>query len=158
MGKVLKLPRKTLSTADILKLKNVIRIPHFKGVMMRDELNSRPKHRECGIVNLNTSWESGSHWICYYKNGHKRFYFDSFAEPPPVELAKYLKTRHESDNDLPCIVRNSHTVQHDNAVECGGLCLYVLKRLSEGVSFPTIMVYLTRRYHKFPNSSLSVII
>ena len=143
MGKVLRLPRKTLSTADILKLKDVLRNPHFKGVMMRDELHSRPKRIECRIVNLNTCWESGSHWICYYKMGHKRFYFDSFAEPPPAELVKYLKTRHELHNDLPCIMRNSHTVQHDNAVECGGLCLYVLQRLSEGVPFSTIMVYLT---------------
>lgn len=158
MGKmILYLPSKTLSSGDILELNNVLQIPHFRGVMMRDELHSNPKDAECGVVNLNTSRESGTHWVCYYKMGHKRFYFDSFAEPPPIEVEKYLKSERELNDDLPCIIRNYHTVQHDNAVECGGLCLYVLKRLSEGVPFSSIMVHLTRRYRSsHPNSPLSV--
>ena len=151
------LPIKTLTTGDILDINNVLQIPNFKGVMMRDELSSKAKGTECGIVNLNTSKESGTHWVCYYKMGHKRYYFDSFAEPPPLEIEKYLKSKRELGNDLPCIIRNFHTVQHDNATECGGLCLYVLKALSKGVPFSAIMQHLRRRYcSSRPNSPLFV--
>ena len=47
------------------------KLVHFK-CAMRDELNG--KHhlfKECGMINLNTSKEPGSHWACWYKNETK---------------------------------------------------------------------------------------
>ena len=35
---------------------------------MRDTLPPYPFNVESGIVNLNTSNQAGSHWICYYRN------------------------------------------------------------------------------------------
>ena len=68
-------------------------IENFRGVFVRDTLPRTPNHQECGIVNLNTPKEPGSHWTCYYKDGKKTIiYFDSFGQVTPIEIQKYLKT------------------------------------------------------------------
>ena len=46
------------------------------GVYMRDNLPSHPYENECGIVNFNTSNQSGSHWVAYYKKNNRRIYFE----------------------------------------------------------------------------------
>ena len=62
------------------------------GVFMRDTLPRVSHHKECGIVNSNTSHQSGSHWVCYFKDGMKhRVYFDSFGQMTLAEIQKYLK-------------------------------------------------------------------
>ena len=61
-------------------------IPCFRGVFMRDTLSHYPFNIECGNVNLNTSDQSGSHWVCSYWN------FDSYGQKTPVEIQRYLKT------------------------------------------------------------------
>ena len=50
---------------------------------MRDRRPNVIHHKECGIVNLNQSDEPGSHWVCYYKDGTHRIYFDSFGQVTP---------------------------------------------------------------------------
>ena len=138
------LPKEALYTDDIVRLAKELKIDNFEGVKMRDELKGKSKQNECGIINLNTSHESGSHWTCYYRNGATRYYFDSFGEPPPVELLRYLKSDSEFDQDLPKIKRNAITVQHDKSSECGSQCLFVLKQLSEGIAFPDIIIFLDK--------------
>ena len=64
---------------------------------MRDIIPQYPFSIECGIVNLNTSGQSGSHWVCYYRNGSDRIYFDSYGQITPVEIQRYLKTGSEFD-------------------------------------------------------------
>ena len=60
---------------------------------MRDTLSKQTPHGvECGIVNLNSSSQSGSHWVCYYRNNSNRINFDSFGQITPVEVQRYLKT------------------------------------------------------------------
>ena len=61
-------------------------IPNFRGVFMRDTLPEYPRNTECGIVNFNTHEQPGSHWVCYYKDGKKRIYFDSFGQITPSEV------------------------------------------------------------------------
>ena len=48
--------------------------------------------QQCSIVNLNTSDQSGNHWVCYYRKGSDRFYFDSYVQITPVEIQRYLNT------------------------------------------------------------------
>ena len=141
-----KLPEGTMYDDDILRYAAKLKIPYFIGVRMRDELVSPPCSRECGILNLNTHLQKGSHWTCWYKIGMERYYFDSFGEPPPRELLYYLKTTGELFNDLPAIKCNAVTVQHDQSNECGSLCLFVLKQLSKRVSFSNIIENLEKRY------------
>ena len=154
---MIELPRRTLSDDDIMDYVQLLKIPYFRGVKMRDELPLEARMYECGVLNLNTHTQKGSHWTCWFKRGKKRLYFDSFGEPPPIELLHYLKSQSELEEDLPAVKCNAITVQHDQSTECGSLCLYVLKQLSIGISFANIIVFLETRYRNPSNLILRVL-
>ena len=151
------LPTHTMYDGELLRLAELLKIPIFRGVKMRDELLPllrRPHNHECGILNFNTYDEQGSHWVAWYKSGKDRYYFDSYGEPPPMELIKYLKTYEELQEGKLVIRQNAAVVQHYQN-ECGSLCLYVLKELSKGVPFPKILTFLRHRYNH-PSGPLHV--
>lgn len=87
---------------------------------MRDELkNMKPWRNERGIVNLDSSLGSGTHWVAYCKQGKHVLYYDSFGDlPPPKELTRYL-----SGNSIRY---NINAEQKFNSVNCGHLCLKFL--------------------------------
>ena len=140
------LPRGTLYDGELVRYVQRLNIPNFRGVKMRDELPVKPHKEECGILNFNTHNQPGSHWVCWYKSGSERYYFDSFGEPPPIEILTYLKTYEELRKNSPVIRRSAVTVQHYRSNECGSLCLFVLKKLSENVPFSEILMTLLKRY------------
>ena len=113
---------------------------------MRDNIPKPPRHKiECGIVNLNTTKERGSHWVCYYKNGSDRVYFDSFGQITPIEVKNYLKK--PSERGFGVIQRNTDIVQGLNTHICGHLCLFVLKALAgEGWTFQQVLDRLNNGY------------
>ena len=114
---------------------------------MRNALPQEPKDKECGIVNFNKSSEPGSHWVCYYKNGDRRIYFDSFGQATLEEIQKYLKTKKEFEQDRNVIQRNTDIVQHINTDVCGHLCLYVLTALTrEHLSYQETLNLLNNGY------------
>ena len=87
---------------------------------MRDTLPRLTTHSvECGIVNLNTSSQSSSHWVCYYRNKSNRIYFDSFGQITPVEVQRYLKTGTEFARGREVIQRNTDIAQAANTRVCG---------------------------------------
>ena len=134
------IPNKTLTNFDLIEYSNKLLIPNFKGIFMRDTLGGKPKHVECAIVNLNKQSEPGSHWVCYYKNGDQRIYFDSFGQITPLEIQRYLKKSSERE----VIQRNTDIVQQPGTHICGHLCLYVLVALArEGWSFQDVLIHLT---------------
>ena len=133
-----------LTNFDIIRYVKLLDIPHFRGVFMRDTIPSSPLKIECGIVNLNRSLESGSHWTCYYKNGLNRIYFDSYGQITPLEIQNYLKTSKEKG--IAVIQRNTDAVQAINTHICGQLCLFVLKALSSGWSFQQVLNKLDDGY------------
>ena len=135
---------KALSNFDILYYVNLLKIPHFRGVFMRDELPEVIKPSECGIMNFNTHDQYGSHWVCYMKNGRTRIYFDSFGQITPFELQKYLKTKVEFQNGTPVIERNIGIVQRPNTKICGHLCLFVLTSLMrEHLTYQEVLDQMT---------------
>jgi len=92
---------------------------------MRDLLPEAPKSRECGIVNLDNSRSSGTHWVAYNKNKNNIHYFDSFGNlQPPREVVKYLGHR---------IQYNYDRVQDFDTYNCGHLCLAFLLSFVENV-------------------------
>ena len=97
---------------------------------MRDSLPKFTHCKGCGIVNLNTTAEKGSHWVCYFKDKKRRIYFDSFGQITPVEIQKYLKTKAEYNSSKQVIQRNTDIVQRVNTHVCGHLCLFVLTSLT----------------------------
>ena len=115
---------------------------------LRDNLPQTPYKCECGIVNLNTTHQPGSHWVCYYMNGQKtRIYFDSFGQITPIEIQKYLKTRKEFEMEKAVIQRNTDIVQHINTHVCGHLCLLVLTSLTrEHRTYQDILTELNNGY------------
>ena len=54
---------RALTNFDLSSYIEKLRVPHFRGVYMRNTLPKTPKCVECGIMNLNTSDEIGSHWV-----------------------------------------------------------------------------------------------
>ena len=88
-------------------------------------------------VNLNTSSEPGRHWVCYFKNGLTRIYFDSYGQITPIEIQNYLKRR--KGRGIGVIQRNTDIVQPVNTNICGHLCLFVLKALSSGWPFQQVL-------------------
>ena len=137
-----------LTNVELTVYAKKLRINNFRGVYMRDTIPHTPHQRECGIVNLNTTHESGSHWVCYFKNYKKvRIYFDSFGQVTPIETQKYLKTKEEYEMKKPVIQRNTDIVQHVNTHVCGHLCLFVLRSLTrEHRSFQDVLNELNDGY------------
>lgn len=153
---IVTLPESTTYDSDLEHFAAVLKIRNFRHVRMRDELDGTPFTQECGIINLNTHTQSGSHWTCYYKHQDRRFYFDSFGQPPPTELLTYLKSARELEENSGVIHRSAVMVQHLNTDECGSLCLYVLKKLDEGEPFSEILTFLLTRFRSFPTPALSI--
>lgn len=87
---------------------------------MRDNLPKHPKSVECGIVNLDSSKNNGTHWVAYVKNKNYCEYFNSYGDlQPPLELKKYLCNHN--------IFYNYSRYQKFNTVNCGHLCLKYLR-------------------------------
>ena len=117
-----------------------LEIPHFMDVFMRDTLPKQTPHSvECGIVNLNTSSQPGSHWVCYYRNKSDRIHFDSFGQIAPVQVQRYLKIGTEFVRGRKVIQRNTYIGQAVNTRVCDHLCLFVLKSLVDGEQLQTIL-------------------
>lgn len=98
-----------------------MKIPHFRGVYMRDSLpNTKPWKNECMIINQDSIKQNGTHWSCFVKNGKNVYYFDSFGKlSPPLELVEYLGSDCE-------IFFNSKRYQKFGTIVCGHLCLKFL--------------------------------
>ena len=92
-----------------------LQIPYFRGVPRH------PSNVECGIVNMNTSRESGNHWVFYYRNKSHIIYFDSYGQITPLEIQRYLKKSSEFDRGSEVIQRNTDIVQASNTSVCGHL-------------------------------------
>lgn len=113
-----------LSNFDILDLAAKLKIPHFRGVFMRDTLpkRERPAVRECWILNQASSTASeGSHWCGLAKSGRNiAFYFDPMGRiPPPLEVLNYLR------NGVK-LYYNTKKYQNYGTTICGHLCLRFL--------------------------------
>ena len=53
-------------------------------------LLSRIRKTECGVVNLNSGWGAGTHWVAYWKKGPAVIYYESYGLDPPLEITRYL--------------------------------------------------------------------
>lgn len=128
------LPNKPLSNFDILEAASKLKIPNFRGVFLRDTLPKKTRNHGCGILNLDDTSGKGTHWVAWYKNKNKKYYFDSYGLPPPTEMIHYLKSP---------ILYNTEQIQRRDQVFCGHLCLYVLKSISKGKDLQEIINFLS---------------
>ena len=124
-----------MGTTDIF-LRNEakrLKLKHFRGVFMSDELPSKPLTNECGIINLESSRLQGSHWCCWWKVGNEKYYFDSYGILPPKQIVKYLKSP---------IIYSTFQLQQFNEDTCGEWCLYLLNKLNKGDDYKNIILKL----------------
>lgn len=104
---------------DLLEFSKKLKIPHFRGVFMKNMLPKRPHYRERAIVNLDNSTGPGTHWVAYKKLGNDVIYFDSFGDlQPPLELMIYLNVNKVKYNYIK--------YQNFDTFNCGHLCLQFL--------------------------------
>ena len=120
-------------------------------VIMRDEFISsiESTNKDLIIMNLQTTKDKGSHWVCIFKSPEDitssdtesfvksntnyydswNIYFDPYGVLPTKEVLKVL----------PNIKYNETQVQPEGSEMCGQLSLYVLYRLNLGDDFETII-------------------
>ena len=131
---------KALSNHELIEYIKQLKIKHFRGVFMRDDLPKKKRTKECGIVNLADSLSDGTHWVCYFNNlpsaaaQEQNYYFDSYGLPPPLEIVEYL-----GDN----LEYNIYQIQKSGQI-CGHLCLYFLNRITKGMEFNEIIFSLLK--------------
>ena len=97
-----------------------LKIPHFRGVYMKDQLPDKIQKNESMIVNLDSSEGPGTHWVCFFKKDKVINYFDSFGVKPPIELIKYFEKN--------LVHYNVDKNQNFDQVICGHLCLEFLSK------------------------------
>ena len=111
---------------ELMKHAKRLKLRGFKGVFMRNELTGTPANHECGIVNLESSHQEGSHWVAYFKNGNEKYYIDAFGARPPKEIVRYLKSP---------ILYSTYEIQQFNSTNCGEWVLYFHNKLNKGEDF-----------------------
>ena len=130
------IPERALSNIEIENYSKMLKIKHFRGCYMRDELKNLNFCKvECGILNFNLSSESGSHWTCWFKINNEKYYFNSFGLSPPKEVIEYLGSP---------ILYSTFQLQGLMDHNCGKWCLIVLKRLSEGTDYKDLILSLVK--------------
>jgi hypothetical protein len=125
-----------LSNFQISDICKALKIKHFKGVFMRDELKQTSSN-ECLILNIDRSSNMGTHWTCLFIKKGLPIYFDSFGFPPPLEVIKYCSGKK--------LYYSTFKIQANDEVICGHYCIYMLFKLSNGCDFYEILDELYRK-------------
>lgn len=110
-----------MTNFELIKYANVLKIPHFRGVFMRDQLPRKSDKVECWILNqAKNEHPTGTHWCALVKIENDAYYFDSFGKlPPPLEVITYL------GRDVN-FKYNYNRYQNYDEIICGQLCLIFL--------------------------------
>jgi hypothetical protein len=132
------LPNVPLSDTQIEDAVKRLNIPNFRGWYCIDTLPKICHKVECGIPNLDKSDGRGTHWVAWYVNNGKKIFFNSSGNDPPLELVKYLSPG-RAVYSAPSIYCSTDNIQPRDTVVCGHLCLYVLKKLSDGMEYVDVI-------------------
>lgn len=85
---------------------------------MRNCLPARPLNVECGVINLDSDENPGTHWVAYVKDNTYVEYFDSYGNlKPPIEFVRYIK----------CKINYNYNRFQYKTYNCGHHCLNFLK-------------------------------
>ena len=97
----------------------------YQGAVPVDRLPKTLKPRQSVIVNLQTSAEGGSHWVCAKHLRGLSLYFDPFGGQPDDRVLGLL---HRSGGKAYI---NNAQYQNKDSDRCGAYCVYVLQRIQE---------------------------
>ena len=60
------LPNVPLNNFQLIKAAKKLKLKHFRGVFVRDQLPNKTQKEEGGIVNTGDSSTQGFHWVCWH--------------------------------------------------------------------------------------------
>ena len=126
----------TLQIEKVLK-QNALTRKCFLGVFSSDQLPTQiRKYPAAFIANVDTSEESGTHWLAFYMADRYRMeFFDSFGHAPtdfPGYISDYTKTFRK-------INFNPMTLQSNKTAVCGQYCIYYIYSRCRGRSLKDIV-------------------
>ena len=124
-----------LSNFDLLKWVEFLKIKNFKGIFSRDSKDHLHRTGSC-IINLDDEIGNGTHWVATDIKGKNVFYFDSFAQPPPIEFVHYAKIIGKQ-----IIFNSGHPIQELQSVRCGYYCLYFLNEIRKKSFYDVLKVF-----------------
>ena len=124
-----------LSNFDLLKWVEFFKIKNFKGIFSRDSKDHLHRTGSC-IINLDDEIGNGTHWVATDIKGKNVFYFDSFAQPPPIEFVHYAKRIGKQ-----IIFNSGHPIQELQSVRCGYYCLYFLNEIRKKSFYDVLKVF-----------------
>ena len=119
----------------MLKWVEFLKIKNFKGIFSRDSKDHLHKTGSC-IINLDDEIGNGTHWVATDIKGKNVFYFDSFAQPPPVEFVSYAKRIGKQ-----IIFNSGHPIQELQSVRCGYYCVYFLNEIRKKSFYDVLKVF-----------------
>lgn len=116
---------------DHLLSKDKITRKKFRGVFSRDNIPT-PKHAEnFYVVNLDTSYQDGSHWVAMYISENNTCeYYDSFGIKPQHNEIKYHLG--------PDYIYNEMQIQHPFSSVCGQHVIFYIIQRCNGLSLKQI--------------------
>ena len=108
----------TLTNSDLYSIAIKLKLK-LNGIYMKDVLPSDLKEGNY-IINLQNSYENGSHWTCFIKDKNNIYYYDSFAVVPP-------------QNAYDIFIKNADNIyyidkydQNIDSTSCGWWCIAFL--------------------------------
>lgn len=109
---------------------------YFKGTFASDQDFENFKTPFCVVSNVQGHTKSGDHWVAFFVYKDVMYYFDTFGRPAtnvafPQVFGQFSKTR-------KCFY-NPRIVQGLFSETCGVYCIFVLRQLSENVSWRKIL-------------------
>ena len=118
----------------------------YGGTFSRDNLPATMDNKFY-IINLEASFESGSHWVGVYNiakhKGEKACcYFDSFGVDPAEEILNFMKT------GMKRVVMNTYRIQDISSILCGYFCIYFMNELLKGKKFQSILLEFSPNNYK----------
>jgi hypothetical protein len=109
---------KLLSNFDLDYYAGLFRIP-LTAVLSKDLFRSQPAKVGNYIVNLEDSELGGSHWTVIMLTKKLALYYDSFGQPPPQEIIRFVKRFNKKIK----IIYSIDQLQSTRSVYCGWFCL-----------------------------------
>ena len=126
-----------MSNFDLIDAAKALSIKNFRGVFMKDQLPKNSNNVETGIINLDNSSGSGTHWVAYAIDPRGIVYFDSYGLAPPKEFMRYINSK---KNSIPVFYSTLPTQQLNDPPICGREVLNVLAEISLKSSKPPHVV------------------
>lgn len=114
---------------------------NFRGIFPSDKIPN-PCSLGFYIVNLDTSTEPGSHWICLKIGKFQNEFFDSYGFAPKLNVFKKRLGKN--------YIFNTKKLQHEFSTTCGQWCLFYIFFASRGKQMKEIFSQFSSR-HKYAN-------